>query len=337
MDDLDLLRTLAGADPAPSPDGQAHARAALLNRISATVSAEGEPSARRRKGRLGWRIAIPAVAAAVAVAGILMAENAGPVGNDGRVHSVVSGVGAHPANAAEAVGYAADAAARKPYRPPRADQWLYLENRSTVGTGPGGLVIGGPYHTVTNQTWTRVDGKQAVTYQNGKRLQGTALPPGTRDGGSPLKWAQLAALPANPDAVLAWIRTQTHRTGTGEAADQAAYEQISSVLSHYLLPPAVEAAFFRALSELPGVTLVPGTVDVDGHQAIAVARVAEGWLRQEILLDPKTYTLIGVRSVAVADHTSTALDGNWTIRKGTVQRYEVRVTAAIVDQPSQPH
>jgi hypothetical protein len=37
--------------------------------------------------------------------------------------------------------------------------------------------------------------------------------------------------------------------------------------------------------------------------------------------------------VAVADHTSTALDGSRRIRKGTVQRYLVRSAAAIVDRP----
>jgi hypothetical protein len=46
----------------------------------------------------------------------------------------------------------------------------------------------------------------------------------------------------------------------------------------------VEAACFQALGRLSGVTLVPGAVNVDGRPALAVARVHEGWLRDEILL-----------------------------------------------------
>jgi hypothetical protein len=51
----------------------------------------------------------------------------------------------------------------------------------------------------------------------------------------------------------------------------------------------VEAAFFRALGRLSLVTSVPDAVNLDGRPALALARVRDGWLRDEMLLDPKTY------------------------------------------------
>lgn len=328
MDDLEILRALGGPDPVPDPAAEARARTALLTRTMP------EPAPRRRLGRLAWRVAVPAAAAAVAVATLVVIENAGPVDRGGGVVSVLPA--ARPANAAEAVRYAADAAAQRPFTVPRPDQWLYLDTRVTSGKGPGGFVSGGPYRTETMTYWRRIDGTQIARYRDGKLVTSPTMSPIEQDGGT-YPYAEIAALPANPDAVLAWVRRKVGGVGGGtrDGEDQIAFGTINGVLRDHLLPPPVEAAFFQALGRLSGVTLVPDAVNLDGRPALALARVQEGWLREEILLDPQTYRLIGERSVAVADHTSTALDGRWTVRKGTVQRYELRVAAAIVDRPGQ--
>lgn len=57
--------------------------------------------------------------------------------------------------------------------------------------------------------------------------------------------------------------------------------------------PTPTSTFFQALGRLSGVTLVPDAVNLDGRPALALARVQGGWLREEILLDPRTYRLIG--------------------------------------------
>jgi len=74
---------------------------------------------------------------------------------------------------------------------------------------------------------------------------------------------------------------------------------------------------------------------VDGRPALAVARVQDGWLREEILLDPQTYHLIGERAIAIADHRASSDDGAWTVKKGTIERLVTRSAAAIVDKPGQ--
>jgi hypothetical protein len=351
MDDLEMLRAFGGPDPVPNPDTEARARTALLaraeNRAGEQAGGASRPMApaarRRRWGRLGWRIAVPAVAAAVAVGALAVVENVGvaqdpgPAGPVHRTQPVLPGLPvAAPANAAEALRYAADAAAREPFTMPRPDQWLYLETKLTSGTGPGGGVTGGPLSTHESKAWHRIDGAETVWERDGKLVPGT-LKPALRDVGRTYPYAEIAALPADPAAVLAWVRGKVGGVGGGsrDGEDQIAFVTINGVLRENLLPPAVEAAFYRALGRLSGVTLVPGAVNLDGRPAIAVARVQEGWLREEILLDPRTYRLIGERAVAIADHTNEALDGSWRIRKGTVQRYLVRSAAAIVDRPGQ--
>ncbi|MEJ3748598.1 CU044_5270 family protein [Actinomycetes bacterium KLBMP 9797] len=333
MDDLKILRALGGPDPVPDTDREARARTALLTRAQAAPATPVRAGRRTRWGRFGWRIAVPAVAAAVAVGALAVVENAGPVTQEGQVGPVVPGLpAAKPANAAEALGYAAKMAAQQPYTPPRPDQWLYLETRTTSGTGPGGFVESGPYETHTGRVWRSLDGKRVAFEKDGKLV---TKPSNVASFG--FDYATLVNLPADPDAVLAWVRDQVRGVGGGtrDGEDGIAFGTINAILRDNLLPPAVESALFHALGKLSGVTLVPDAVNLDGRPAIAVARVQDGWLRDEMLLDPETYRLIGERAVAIADHTTQAMDGSSRIKKGTIQRLVVRSAAAIVDRPGE--
>ncbi|TDB82249.1 CU044_5270 family protein [Micromonospora sp. KC721] len=333
MDDLQILRALGGPDPVPELDSEARARNALLALAQAAPAMPARTARRTRWARLGWRIAVPAVAAAVAVGGLVVVETSGPVTRDGQVGPVLPVLpAAKPANAAEALGYAADAAAKRRFTTPRSDQWLYLETRTTSGKGPGGFVESGPYESHTGRVWRSIDGKQVAIYKDGKLV---THPSAMMSFG--FDYATLANLPPDPDAVLAWVRDQVGGIGGGtrDGEDGIAFATINAIVRDNLLPPAVESALFRALGKLSGVTLVPDAVNLDGRPAIAVARVQDGWLRDEMLLDPETYRLIGERAVAIADHTTNALDGSSRIKKGTIQRLLVRNAAVIVDAPGQ--
>lgn len=100
------------------------------------------------------------------------------------------------------------------------------------------------------------------------------------------------------------------------------------------LPPAQEAATYRAMAKIPGVGLNRRAVDVQGRPAVAVFFIIEGWLKSEILLDPVTYAYRGHRSIAVKDHTSPA-SPRWTIKKGTIESQSARLAAGFVDRPGQ--
>jgi hypothetical protein len=107
------------------------------------------------------------------------------------------------------------------------------------------------------------------------------------------------------------------------------------ILRNGVAPPKAEAAIFRAIKLLPGVTLNKDAVDLAGRKAVAVGLVMGGYLRQEILLDQKTYRYLGERTVAIKDHTEHATDGTWTTKKGGVINLDVRTASGIVDKPGQ--
>jgi hypothetical protein len=58
-------------------------------------------------------------------------------------------------------------------------------------------------------------------------------------------------------------------------------------------PPAAEAAVFLAMAALPGISVQQGVTDEAGAQAISVS--ADGY--DQLLLDPRTYQVLGLRQL----------------------------------------
>ncbi|MGI8331043.1 CU044_5270 family protein [Actinomadura scrupuli] len=374
MDDLRIL-TEAWRTPAPpSGTAYAQARAAVLERAGleraglqragldgtgldgavleravlerAVLEGTGlEPAAaasrsrrvrrRLRLPRMGVRLVAVGALAVTITAGVTVAQNLGGVDERGRPKPIVPVLPAGPvANAAQALDRAATAAEARTFTPPRPDQWTYLENRETSPSGgPGGVATGGPLKTRVSRQWRRADGKRSAWIEKG-RLQiqdepGRLTPPAD--------YPTLAALPTDPAALLKWVDKEMGGLG-GDAPEghhAMAYTLLTTVLRNSVLPPAVEAAIYRAMKQIPGVTLVPRAVDVAGRPALALGRVQEGWLSEEVLLDRTTYTYLGERSIAIKQHTSKGLDGSWTVKKGTVQLFAARIKAGIVDKAGQ--
>jgi hypothetical protein len=111
-------------------------------------------------------------------------------------------------------------------------------------------------------------------------------------------YKSLAALPTDPDRLLRWAHEQ------GDV-----YLQFTHMLRSNPLPPDLQAAIYRAIAQVPAVTVE--TIDVFGRPALALAQTTDG-VREELLLDPETYAYVGER------------------RGDLVSQ---RVTAAIVDEP----
>ena len=114
------------------------------------------------------------------------------------------------------------------------------------------------------------------------------------------------------------------------------YLIFNHILRGNLLPPELEAAIFRALKQVPGVTVMD-TVDVSGRPALALGLRTASWLQEELLLDTETYAYRGERSAVVRDATIDPLKaGNSTgeVHKGS-KVVVARVVTAIVDQPGE--
>jgi hypothetical protein len=276
------------------------------------------------------------MAAAVA-AGVTVVQTSGGTDKAGRPRSVLPGIPAGPvANAEQALNRAAAAADARTFTPPRPDQWIYTELRIRTSAKPAGGVTGGPYKTYIRRHWERGDGKKSAEIVNGrvKVLDefSKTIPPND--------YPSLAALPTDPDALLRWVYAQDGAKPGSQGSYESAFGTLGVILRENLLPPRTEAAIFRAMKKIPGVTLVDNAADAAGRRAIALGRTTEGWLHEEVLLDPKSYAYLGERAISIKGHTSRGVGDNPTampeyVKKGVLQNLTVRTAAGIVSAPGQ--
>jgi hypothetical protein len=121
----------------------------------------------------------------------------------------------------------------------------------------------------------------------------------------------LAALPVNRRALLAVIAAKS----AGQSVDdlgalavsggaptteaQREFDFLGMILWNATIgvggPPAAEAAAYRALATLPGISVQPAITATAGGQAIGISD--DGGLDQ-LLLDPASYQVIGIRNLA---------------------------------------
>lgn len=272
--------------------------------------------------RLGVRLAAVGVLAAVAVAGVALrgADDAGPAGAPPA--DIALGT---PAEAAHVLDRAAAVAATRPSAAAEPRQWVYTKMRLTSAAKPAGLVTGGPYKTETWEVWRRGDGKRYTAYEDGKPRAG-------HERVSSAVATRFEPLPSDPGALLRKVRGGPK----GGGGDQMAYETLVTILRDSLHSPETEAAIFQAIKLVPGVTPVEGEVDIAGRPAIALGLTVDGWLHEEVLLDPKTFAYLGERAIAVKTRTfASEGDPTVTVKAGTLQRLMVRVAIGVVGKSGQ--
>jgi hypothetical protein len=305
MNDLEILHDAWGAPAAPSPAARHRARAALLTR-----------TAPRRRRRLVPRLAAAAAVALLVAAGLAVVEDLGGTGPE------------VPVASAAVLERAAAAAEGKPFTPPRADQWIYTEDRFKGDDGA----------FVTKESWRAVDGTgMAWRDERGKlhveRLQGGKGRPLRALVGPFGSYERVVALPTDPDALLRRAyREARNITGAGLTEHGDVYALFNGMLRENVLPPELEAAIFRALKQVPGVSVE--RIDVSGRPALVVGQT-EDWLREELVLDAETYTYLGESGTVVRDAViDPEKAGNETgaVEEGS-RAVSERLTTAVVDEP----
>lgn len=313
--DLDRLRDGWGAPPEPDAEARSAARAALLERIAEPPRA---PRARRFPGlgahrlpRMGTRlIAVGALAAGIAAA-ITVVQTS----DHGR--SVVPGVPPGPsANAAATLDHIALLAERRSFMPPRPDQWIYSHyqnvNVKQRWRDPGSETNpnGEPSEQVIEEQWERADGKRSAILDKGKLHFFNDDPqPGVWP---PEDYAGVAALPADPDKLLALAAKRVPRefpsfprpkgceSGPGNDRTEWVFGELTGILWKPMVPPKVEAAVYRAMTKLPGMVLTKVTGPT-GRPEIAIGRFQNGYALNQMLFDAQTYRYTGQRSIFVKD------------------------------------
>src|ERR671936_845584 len=107
------------------------------------------------------------------------------------------------------------------------------------------------------------------------------------------------------------------------------------MLRENLVPPELEAGIFRALKQVPGVSV--DSTAAFGRPVISLGLDTSDWLHEELLLDPKTYAYVGERSVVTRDATirpEKAGNSSGEVKKGQTVVAE-RLDAAVVDRAGQ--
>ena len=287
MDDLTMLREFRAEAPASAP-AELWPRAV---HAAATPTRAGRTPARGRWVALGAAATVAAVAAAVVLA-----------------------PGATPTSAAAVLDRAALALAGAPAPPdPGPHQWIYQRSvQLDAATGEAG--------THDGTSWSRMDGELfAIRLPNGRllvqHLQEWPL-------GTPEQWYDVVtALPQQPADVITYLRDDPLYESRGASQADRDFDELTQALTaQTYVPPASRARLYLALATIPGVGVDEHAApDLVGRPVLSITYTGDLSLgragdRWELLLDPSTYDVLGLRGTAGSD-----IDlGDVVIHPGTV-------------------
>jgi hypothetical protein len=118
-----------------------------------------------------------------------------------------------------------------------------------------------------------------------------------------LVYPDLSGVPTDPEELR--LAIQSHRVpGVSDEpgkplGTQETTEDLGWLLSHPNASPALRAAAFNALAELPGIDLNRDATDLVGRTGYAIGYDNGRGMRDEFIIDPATSKLLGERTVLV--------------------------------------
>jgi hypothetical protein len=132
--------------------------------------------------------------------------------------------------------------------------------------------------------------------------------------GEPVSAEQIRALPTDTAALQGWLLKIIRKQGLGQDGDAAVAKMLFAGLTNLLfttpVPPAVRAAAYRVLAQVPGVRSLGATTDAEGRPGVAVSidtnNVTEeqradsgGPTEVRLLFDPATGRTLSTETRAV--------------------------------------
>ena len=291
MNDLDMLRAMRADAPIPAEDRLAAGRERLLAaarplRPGRRLPGQAWPGYRRPAYRRpAMMLASGLAVGALAAAAVLVSR---PAPAPSARHAVTPAI--RLVSATQVLDHAAAVASAKPALTVRPHQWVYDKGIKSAGT-----------HSFTMASWIRFDGQETASFEHGKLV----VYPGTPQDVALLATPQaaagfLASLPTDPSALLAAIYTkadaQPRSQWVSKNRDARAFSFLTTVMWNALVgvPPEHQAAAFRALAKIPGVTVQTGLTDAAGQPAIGLTFKTGNGLTGTLFLDPHTYTISGM-------------------------------------------
>jgi hypothetical protein len=164
-------------------------------------------------------------------------------------------------------------------------------------TGRGTIVattVRAATHRTKQEAWSTADSLRQASYSaTGKLVVSAACSCGL------IGYSNLAKVPTDPKALVRWAMKTPGGGGHYTTADLAwnAFNGIEGTLMDIVLPPKLAAELYRALADIPGVTVNKKAVDPAGRQGLAFVlsdldHTGSGGTG-EIFIDPHTYQLTG--------------------------------------------
>jgi hypothetical protein len=193
-------------------------------------------------------------------------------------------------SAAQVLDHAASVALAKPALTVRPHQWVYEKGIKSAGT-----------HAFTMASWNRFDGRKTASFEHGKLVFYPGNPQDVALLATPEAAAGfLTSLPTDPSALLAIIHNkadaQPRDQWVSKNRDARAFSFLITVMwnAPVGVPPEHQAAAFRALAKIHGVTVQTGLTDAAGRPAIGLTFKTGNGLNGTFFLDPRTYTISGL-------------------------------------------
>ena len=330
----ELARLLPPPPERDVPPGRlAHHKDRLMRLIDDDLAtppvAPAPPAVPAAPRRARLRLSRPALwlpAAALTLAGALTV---------GLVTASDSGLGVRTSDAESAVvllDRIADVAARTEVEPVRDDQLVYVRSLTAGAEAKGedGVYVPGRPHE--REEWVSQEPgpvKQlALHYENGAYYPvRELLPPGSPGvpaGVDRPTYRWLAALPTDPDELLAELRGLI-KPFEDQEPSQAVFDKIGELLNASVMPPETAAALYGAAARIPGVTRIEKATDPAGRHGVGIRRVdrRSGWAT-EWIFDRESLVYLGERTWLTKDGAEGA--------KGTVLSENAVLERAVVDE-----
>jgi hypothetical protein len=338
-----IVATPAQEETAPPLASRRAARGGTPGR-----AARGGASRRAaRRWLIGAPVAGLAAAAVIAAFAVVTTDHATPPKRTGVATHPAAGL---PNSATELVDYATKAAAAGPAFNPGPRQWIYTDVlQATSSAGTGGYLSGSPNGRLEQKTWTRVDFQEYAYLKNGALvIEGSNVPRSAKTGRAvepvPFGWpsvsySYLNSLPTSPASLLAVIRgnlrTEPDPIGADGAGNVGVFNAVETLMRNTVLPPRLLAALYGVLASDPAVHFERSVTDLAGRTGVGFSTVQEGYLKEQIVVNPRTYAYMGYVDVAVRAHTSTGLDGTANFHKGQILGWQALLASGIVSRPGQ--
>jgi hypothetical protein len=358
MNQIRQISPVSDADAARLVSGDAFADLAgqivatpVLEEPARRAAAPRAASPRPRRSLLAASVAGVAAAAIIATGVIVLHGSSAPAKPaSGASHPAVVPSFGPAGTAAQLVDYATRTAAARPPFNPGPHEWIYTDVlQATSSAGGGGYLAGPPDGRTEQKTWIRVDYQKSASFKNGKLvIEDSNVPRSAKTGQAvvpvPFGWPSasytyLNSLPTNPARLTAVIRhnlaTLPNPIGAEGTGNLGVFNAVQTLMQNVVLPPRLLAALYGVLASDPGVHFERSVTDLAGRTGVGFSTVQEGYLKEQIVVNPTTYAYMGYVDVTVRAHTSTALDGTAHFHKGQVLGWQALLASGIVPKAGQ--